>query len=83
MRTNEQEAAHWYAVRYLMQVSAWSGVPKARRAGDFWPEAPAGVTQECWDALVDAEVAPFVGRRVLVQGDRLVPESAASAGGAQ
>jgi hypothetical protein len=76
MRTREAEAAHWFAVRHLMRVASWGGAPRARAPGQFWPEAPEGVSQERWDALVDAEVAPFVGQRVFVVGDRLVPESA-------
>ena len=75
-RNKEAEAAHWYAVRHLTRVASWGGVPHARKSGQFWTEAPEGVAQEHWDALVDAEVAPFLEQRVVVVGDRLVPESA-------
>jgi hypothetical protein len=74
--SKEAEAAHWFAVRHLMRVASWGGVPSARRPEHYWPEAPEGVSQERWDALVDAEVAPFVGQRVYVVGEELVPESA-------
>lgn len=82
MKTREQEAAHWFAVRHLMRVASWGSPPMARQPGQFWPEAPEGVSQERWDALVDAEVAPFVGQRVFVVGDQLVPESAVRTKGA-
>lgn len=74
--SKEAEAAHWFAVRHLMRVASWGGVPHARLPEQYWPEAPAGVSQQRWDALVDAEMAPFIGQRVFVVGDRLVPESA-------
>lgn len=76
MKSKAEEAAHWFAVRHLTRVSSWSGLLHARQPGQYWPEAPEGVSQERWDALVDAEVAPFLGQRVFVVGDQLVPESA-------
>lgn len=76
MKSKAEEAAHWFAVQHLMRVSSWGGVPHARTAGQFWPDAPAGVSQERWNALVDAEMAPFIGQRVFVVGNQLVPASA-------
>lgn len=85
MRTREQEAAQLYAFA-LWVGAALSVAPVAGRpSGQHWGQPPSdlGVSQEQWDALVDAEVAPFVGGRVYVQGDTLVPESVALAGGAR
>lgn len=85
MRTTEQEAAHLYAVQHLVSVSRQPGVVEPRQARQRWDAPPAGLrlTRTQWERLVDAEVAPFVGGRVYVQGDRLVPESAVLAGGAR
>lgn len=85
MRTKEQEAAHLFAVRLLTRAAQWVGPVMARQSGQDWGTPPRGMqlTQEQWDALVDAEVAPFVGGRVYVQGDALVPESVALSRGAR
>lgn len=85
MRTTEQEAAHLYAVQHLVSVSRRPGVVQRREVGQQWDAPPAGLrlTRTQWERLVDAEVAPFVGGRVYVQGDKLVPESVALAGGAR
>lgn len=85
MRTRQQEAAHLYAVQHLMRHSLWRAPVVGRKPHQHWDEPPRALelTQEQWDGLVDAEVAPFVGGRVYVHGDALVPESVALAGGAR
>jgi len=83
MRTREQEAAHMYAVRLLMMWALWPSPVVARRPHQHWDAPPMAMTQAEWDALVDAEFAPFVGGRVYVQGDKLIPESVAVARGAR
>ena len=72
-----------YAVRLLMLWALWPAPVKARQPHQHWDEPPFAIPQAQWDALVDAEFAPFVGGRVYVQGDKLVPESVALAGGAR